>query len=116
MQTDVERRPNKGDGDYIKRPENAFILFRRKCCEDLQQEDASDSLVKKQRQASLSKTISQRWNSLSPEERQYWEQLAREKKKDHEQIYPSYVYRPQRFKNKGKDKDKKPVKNPRPDN
>ncbi|KAH9991886.1 hypothetical protein BJV77DRAFT_906672, partial [Russula vinacea] len=29
-----ERRPKKGDEDYIKRPENAFILFRRKCCED----------------------------------------------------------------------------------
>ncbi|KAF9052016.1 hypothetical protein BJ165DRAFT_1331675, partial [Panaeolus papilionaceus] len=32
----VERRPKKGDEDYIKRPENAFILFRRKCCEDRQ--------------------------------------------------------------------------------
>ena len=30
----VERRPRKGDEDYIKRPENAFILFRRKCCEE----------------------------------------------------------------------------------
>ncbi|KAJ6614020.1 hypothetical protein B0H10DRAFT_186470 [Mycena sp. CBHHK59/15] len=29
-----ERRPKKGDEDYVKRPENAFILFRRKCCEE----------------------------------------------------------------------------------
>ncbi|KAF8206938.1 hypothetical protein K438DRAFT_1464118, partial [Mycena galopus ATCC 62051] len=29
-----ERRPKKGDDDYVKRPENAFILFRRKCCGD----------------------------------------------------------------------------------
>ncbi|GLB42469.1 putative high mobility group [Lyophyllum shimeji] len=107
----VERRPKKGDEDYIKRPENAFILFRRKCCEDRQaaQEEASaDGPTKKQRQADLSKTISQQWKSLSAEERQYWEQLAKEKKKEHEQMYPNYVYRPQRAKDKdGRSKGKK---------
>lgn len=113
--SDVERRPKKGDEDYIKRPENAFILFRRKCCEDrLQEEGASDAPVKKQRQADLSKTISQQWKSLSPEERQYWEQLAKEKKKEHEQMYPNYVYRPQRSKDKAK--SKKTIKGRRPDN
>ncbi|PBK90910.1 hypothetical protein ARMGADRAFT_1166578 [Armillaria gallica] len=89
----TSRRPKKGDEDYIKRPENAFILFRRKCCEDRQ-----DTTTKKQRQADLSKTISQQWKGLSAEERQYWEQLAKEKKKEHEQMYPNYVYRPQRTK------------------
>ena len=84
-----ERRPKKGDEDYIKRPENAFILFRRKCCEDrnlaqgagdASERDGSAPPTKKQRQADLSKTISQQWKSLSPEERQYWEDLAKEKK------------------------------------
>ncbi|KAI6108851.1 hypothetical protein EV401DRAFT_1999097 [Pisolithus croceorrhizus] len=101
--SDIERRPKKGDEDYIKRPENAFILFRRKCCEDRQQEEASaptDGPTKKQRQADLSKTISQQWKALSPEERLYWEELAKEKKKEHEQMYPNYVYRPQRSKDK----------------
>ncbi|KAG8217020.1 hypothetical protein J3R82DRAFT_7336 [Butyriboletus roseoflavus] len=105
--SDIDRRPRKGDEDYIKRPENAFILFRRKCCEDRQaaQEDAAalDGPAKKQRQADLSKTISQQWKALSPEERLYWEELAKEKKKEHEQMYPNYVYRPQRTKDrKGK--------------
>ena len=105
--SDIERRPKKGDEDYIKRPENAFILFRRKCCEDRQaaQEEAAvlDGPAKKQRQADLSKTISQQWKALSPEERLYWEELAKEKKKEHEQMYPNYVYRPQRSKDrKGK--------------
>lgn len=105
--SDIERRPRKGDDDYIKRPENAFILFRRKCCEDRQaaQEEAAalDGPAKKQRQADLSKTISQQWKALSPEERLYWEELAKEKKKEHEQMYPNYVYRPQRTKDrKGK--------------
>ena len=99
-----ERRPKKGDDDYIKRPENAFILFRRKKCEERQaaqeEDDGSAGPVKKQRQADLSKTISQQWKSLSPEERQYWEDLAKEKKKEHEAMYPNYVYRPQRTKDK----------------
>ena len=102
---DSERRPKKGDEDYIKRPENAFILFRRKCCEDRQNaaEEAAnmaDGPQKKQRQADLSKTISQQWKSLSAEERAYWENLAKEKKKEHEAMYPNYVYRPQRTKDK----------------
>ncbi|KAF5378865.1 hypothetical protein D9615_006920 [Tricholomella constricta] len=108
----VERRPKKGDEDYIKRPENAFILFRRKCCEDrqaAQEEAAAEGPTKKQRQADLSKTISQQWKSLGAEERQYWEQLAKEKKKEHEQMYPNYVYRPQRAKDKdGRSKSRKP--------
>jgi hypothetical protein len=110
--SDTERRPKKGDEDYIKRPENAFILFRRKCCEDRQQaheepEDPTASPVKKQRQADLSKAISQQWKSLTPEEKQYWEDLAKEKKKEHEQMYPNYVYRPQRVKKSKKGKGKK---------
>jgi HMG (high mobility group) box len=84
-------------------------LFRRKCCEErhapegsapgaVPDEGSASSPVKKQRQADLSKTISQQWKSLSQEERQFWEDLAKEKKKEHEQMYPNYVYRPQRTK------------------
>ncbi|KAK7055683.1 repressor ROX1 [Favolaschia claudopus] len=120
-----ERRPKKGDDDYIKRPENAFILFRRKCCEDRAlslsaPSSASSSVVsgpssadspslavnsssnKKQRQADLSKTISQQWKALPSEERAKWESLAKEKKKEHETLYPNYVYRPQRTSNKNR--------------
>ncbi|KAJ6468261.1 hypothetical protein C8R45DRAFT_464983 [Mycena sanguinolenta] len=108
-----ERRPKKGDDDYVKRPENAFILFRRKCCGDRALSLASSSAPssdasgpsfadspalagKKQRQADLSKTISQQWRALSPEERSKWEELAKEKKREHEALHPNYVYRPQR--------------------
>ncbi|KAF9449420.1 hypothetical protein P691DRAFT_791143 [Macrolepiota fuliginosa MF-IS2] len=107
ISTDDERRPRKGDSDYIKRPENAFILFRRKCCEERQaaaNDEKLDGPTKKQRQADLSKTISQQWKSLSPEERRVWEDKAKERKKEHEQMYPNYVYRPQRSKDKGKGK------------
>ncbi|KAL0566984.1 slightly ste11-like protein [Marasmius crinis-equi] len=108
--SDVDRRPKKGDEDYVKRPENAFILFRRKCCEE-RDAAAASSGDKKQRQADLSKAISQQWKALSGEERKYWEGLAKEKKKEHEQLYPNYVYRPQRVRDKdGKARNKKRVK------
>lgn len=110
VSSDIERRPKKGDEDYIKRPENAFILFRRQCCEDRQaEEEAAKVEGKKPRQADLSKTISQMWKSLPSEERQKWEHKAKAKKKEHEQLYPNYVYRPQR----AKDKDGKTKPNAR---
>lgn len=99
-----QRRPRKGDSDYIKRPENAFILFRRKCCEDRQaaEDSKQDGPAKRQRQADLSKTISQQWKSLTAGERKVWEDKAKERKKEHEALYPNYVYRPQRTKEKAK--------------
>lgn len=99
--SDIEHRPKKGDEDYIKRPENAFILFRRHCCEERQAAaEEADGPTKKQRQADLSKTISQQWKSLSVDERQIWEDRAKERKKEHERMHPNYVYRPQRSKGK----------------
>jgi hypothetical protein len=99
--SELEHRPKKGDENYVKRPENAFILFRRHCCEERQAAaEEADTPAKKQRQADLSKTISQQWKGLSAEERQVWEDRAKEKKKEHEQLYPDYVYRPQRSKAK----------------
>ncbi|KAE9406274.1 hypothetical protein BT96DRAFT_915505 [Gymnopus androsaceus JB14] len=114
---DAERRPKRGDDGYIKRPENAFILFRRKCCEDSQRaedEAASGGPTRKQRQADLSKTISHKWKTLSTKDRQYWEDLAKEKKKEHQQMYPDYVYRPQRVRDQaGKARNKKYTKRSR---
>ncbi|KAJ3907274.1 hypothetical protein F5879DRAFT_986640 [Lentinula edodes] len=111
---DAQRRPRKGDKDYIKRPENAFMLFRRKCCEDGQQvEEESNGATtrKKQRQADLSKAISRKWKSLSKNDRQYWEDLAKEKKKVHQEKYPGYVFRPQRVRDKdGRARNKKYTK------
>ncbi|KAJ3810054.1 hypothetical protein F5876DRAFT_42597 [Lentinula aff. lateritia] len=111
---DAERRPRKGDKDYIKRPENAFMLFRRKCCEDQQQveeECNGPTTRKKQRQADLSKAISRKWKSLSKNDRQYWEDLAKEKKRVHQEKYPGYVFRPQRVRDKdGRARNKKYTK------
>ncbi|KAF7318486.1 HMG box domain-containing protein [Mycena chlorophos] len=104
-----ERRPKKGDDDYVKRPENAFILFRRQACAERDAASAPASLAdgptssptslpagKKARQADLSKAISAQWRALPAEERAKWEALAKEKKREHAERYPGYVYRPQR--------------------
>ncbi|KAF7358669.1 Repressor ROX1 [Mycena sanguinolenta] len=118
-----ERRPKKGDEDYVKRPENSFILFRRHCSQDIAAASASPSNApspaassssapsppaastpppgKKYRQADLSRIISQRWKALTSEERAYWEELAQEKKREHEAKHPNYVYRPRRPKKAG---------------
>jgi hypothetical protein len=94
------RRPRKEEEDRIKRPENAFILFRKQCCEERQQEDLKaglkDQPVKKQRQADLSKMISMKWKELTSEERKIWEDKAKKKKQEHEEKYPNYVFRPMR--------------------
>ncbi|KAK1236056.1 slightly ste11-like protein [Marasmius sp. AFHP31] len=79
---EVDRCPKKGDEDYINCPENAFILFRRKCVEDRDAAAASND-GKKQRQADLSEAISQQWEALSGEERKHWEDSAKGKK-EHE--------------------------------
>ncbi|KIK67877.1 hypothetical protein GYMLUDRAFT_68896 [Collybiopsis luxurians FD-317 M1] len=100
VSVDAGRRPVKGDVNYIKRPENSFILFRRKWCKDHLQQTREKAThnhpAKKQRQADLSKIISFEWKSLSDEERKYWDDLADAKKREHQQMYPNYVYRPQR--------------------
>ncbi|KAL5476628.1 RFG1_2 [Sanghuangporus weigelae] len=99
----TERRPKCIDEDYIKRAENAFILFRRECCLRKNENEAEaagtqegDPVTRRQRQADLSKTISQQWRSLSAEERRYCGDLAKQRRKEHEEMYPRYDYQPTR--------------------
>ncbi|KAJ7793316.1 hypothetical protein B0H14DRAFT_2623015 [Mycena olivaceomarginata] len=94
-------RPKRGDHDYVKRPENAFILFRRSRVSTTAGDSpnpipAGKKQAPKQRQADLSKTISQQWKALAPAERAKWEELAKERKREHAEKHPGYVYRPQR--------------------
>ncbi|KAJ7226967.1 hypothetical protein GGX14DRAFT_510467, partial [Mycena pura] len=81
-----ERRPKRGDDDYVRRPPNAFMLFRSCFC--------SSWKWRKQPQGNLNSMASQQWKALSPEKRATWEALAKEKKKEHETRHPNYKYRP----------------------
>ena len=104
---DVIKQPSrKGDRDYIKRPENAFMLFRRQKCKEHRVAQGYADPKKKFRQADLSKLISQQWKTLLPEEKQCWIALAQTKKAWHERTYPDYVYRPRPRKTKEAGRDK----------
>ncbi|KAH8810507.1 high mobility group box domain-containing protein, partial [Flagelloscypha sp. PMI_526] len=87
--------PHKKSAPYVKRPENAFILFRRqRCLERVAPISTASMTVKRPRQADLSKVISQEWKRLPTEERRYWEELAKERKQAHERAFPDYSYSP----------------------
>lgn len=90
------RRQKKREEGYVKRPENAFILFRMNMCTQINATKPEGS--KPNREADLSKTISKHWKELSPEEKQVWKDMAAEKKREHQQQYPDYKYRPNRGK------------------
>lgn len=95
------------DPGYIKRPPNAFILFRSHCCaperkgEDAQEPDppgtaharhlASLQLSNSQH---VSVIVSQVWKSLSANERAYWEEKARLAKEEHRRLHPDYRFSP----------------------
>ncbi|KAJ7203516.1 hypothetical protein GGX14DRAFT_461399 [Mycena pura] len=82
-------QPKRGDADYVRRPPNAFMLFRSWYC-------ANKAGGKKERQVDLNQTVSQLWKALSPEERKAWGDRADKKKEEHRAQYPNYKYRPQR--------------------
>lgn len=78
----TERRPKRGDEYYIKRLENAFILFRRECCLKKNEAEAAaanegNPIALRQHQADLFKTNLQQWRSLSAKDRKYWDNLAK---------------------------------------
>jgi hypothetical protein len=82
-----ERRPKRGDDNYVPRPPNAFILFRSDYC--------SRWKGKKHPRYNLNTMAARQWNTLSSKERAIWEARAKEKEEEHKMLYPDYKYRPQ---------------------
>ncbi|BGP36895.1 slightly ste11-like protein [Rhodotorula kratochvilovae] len=91
---------------HIKRPPNAFILFRSHCCAP---ESVDPSLPEPPGTAHarylasleinnsqhISMIVSQVWNQLKPDEKAYWDEKARVAKEEHQRLHPEYRYRPQ---------------------
>ncbi|WAR57841.1 hypothetical protein PtB15_5B71 [Puccinia triticina] len=74
---------------HVKRPRNAFILFRSYAC--------SSNLIpptveKDHRQ--ISRIVSHMWKSLPADERLKWERQAEEEKDLHRKLHPDYRYKP----------------------
>ncbi len=81
----AKKRP---DG-HVKRPRNAFILFRSHAIQQ--------GLIPKtveNHQKNVSNIVSQLWHNLSDEERAKWQRNAAAEKAEHLRLYPEYSYRP----------------------
>lgn len=75
--------------DHIKRPRNAFILFRTHA--------VTSNLIPKEVERdhrNISRIISHIWRNLSAEERKVWELQADIEKERHKLKHPNYKYRP----------------------
>lgn len=89
----------RGEPGYVKRPENAFILYRNSRID-------KDRGGRKLRQAEISKAISREWKSLTLVEKQSWFDRAREVAEEHRERHPDYKYRPQ-YRNEQGTKEKR---------
>ena len=102
----VKSHSRKQAPGHIKRPPNAFILFRSHCCAP---ESVDPSLpdppgtaharylasLEINNSQHISMIVSQVWNNLKPEEKRYWDDKARLAKEEHARLHPDYRYRPQ---------------------
>ncbi|GAA5890875.1 hypothetical protein JCM6882_008842 [Rhodosporidiobolus microsporus] len=100
----------KKEEGHIKRPPNAFILFRSHCCSPEAKLDPSlpepPGTAHARHLASLdinnsqhiSVIVSQVWKGLTKEEKAYWTQKAQDAKDEHARLHPNYRYQPQQRK------------------
>lgn len=88
---------------HIKRPPNAFILFRSHCCSSTPSEDPDDPPAPSAAQIAelgitdhrhISRITSHLWKSLPRAEKGYWERKALAKKAEHLRLHPDYKYKP----------------------
>ncbi|GAA6060397.1 hypothetical protein JCM10212_004650 [Sporobolomyces blumeae] len=101
----VKSHARKTAPGHIKRPPNAFILFRSHCCAPKPDEAEFDppgtaharnlARLNINKSQHVSVIVSELWRGLSTEDKAYWEQKAQEAKEEHQRLYPEYRYRPQ---------------------
>ncbi|GAA5821271.1 hypothetical protein JCM3770_007391 [Rhodotorula araucariae] len=100
----VKSHSRKQAPGHIKRPPNAFILFRSHCCAPETDPSLPEppGTAHARHLASLainnsqhiSMIVSEVWNQLKPEEKAYWDEKARLAKEEHQRLHPEYRYRP----------------------
>ncbi|KAJ3406167.1 hypothetical protein HDV05_006131 [Chytridiales sp. JEL 0842] len=75
-------------GSYIKRPRNAFIIFRNSYQPSLLKSTSNGTLSSRD----FSANLGQIWKSMSAEEREPYEELARQEREVHKKMYPDFRY------------------------
>ncbi|KAJ7226951.1 hypothetical protein GGX14DRAFT_510462 [Mycena pura] len=78
-----------GDRDHVKRPPNAFMLFRSAWCKAHSNREGHSRI-------NLNTSSSEQWKALSPEQKKEWETFARMKEDEHKALHPNWEYHPQR--------------------
>ena len=72
--------------DYVKRPMNAFMLFRSYAYKN--------GLVSDNHQNNISEMVAKMWKIMPETEKELWRQKAVQVKNEHKQRYPSYRFIP----------------------
>ncbi|TGJ81816.1 hypothetical protein E0Z10_g6937 [Xylaria hypoxylon] len=85
--TETQHSPTKGN-KRIRRPANAFMLFRSFFSHMLKEQG------KKLENAEISRLSGAEWRNMSEEKRQPWNDKARRISEAHKRRYPNYKYRP----------------------
>ena len=108
---------------HVRRPPNAFLLFRR-AHQDLafsllySPSSSSSDGVSKPEIGDISKLLGAMWHSLketNPEEAELWYEKAEREKEEHARLYPEYKYKPRMVGGKGETKERgKPYDTPEP--
>lgn len=80
----------KKHANHVKRPLNAFFLFRKHVCEN--------SIVKKlfviEDQRTISRVVAEMWKKLRFEGKEQWHEMFRKEKESFLKVHPEYKYRP----------------------
>ncbi|PWZ02237.1 hypothetical protein BCV70DRAFT_221899 [Testicularia cyperi] len=79
----------KTPADHIKRPRNAYILFRS--------HTVAQNLIPQEVERdhrNISRIISHMWKSLGDDERAIWTEQAKREQEEHKRKYPDYRYQP----------------------
>ncbi|PPQ70317.1 hypothetical protein CVT24_013012 [Panaeolus cyanescens] len=102
------RSAGRKSADHIRRPRNAFIIFRSHLYRQLREEHAKLPGDRQQNQQNeLSKMAAKAWGSMSKEQREPFKQVAEREKAAHKLMYPNYVYAPGGKAGNGKSKPTK---------
>ncbi|RDB16500.1 hypothetical protein Hypma_002958 [Hypsizygus marmoreus] len=74
---------------HVRRPRNAFILFR---CDFVRQKKVPDDVENDHR--NISRIVGTVWRQMSEREREPWVRMAEREKRLHRKVYPGYRYSP----------------------
>ncbi|KAL0059707.1 hypothetical protein AAF712_013540 [Marasmius tenuissimus] len=82
--------------EHVRRPPNAFILFRMDFCKrngsSQSKSQSGRGQARGDRGDELSRWAGSAWGELSLEEKQGWEELSAERRREHKRKYPNFKY------------------------